>query len=224
MFSIDLYTQRMERLLKEKFGERLMYMGLQGSYLRGEATDTSDIDIVVVLDRLEICDMDAYREVVREAGDEERSCGFICGKEELAVWNPMEIGQLLRETKDIHGKLADLVPEYTRRDEICFLKMSLNNLFHALCHRYIHAGWEKSARRLAGDYKSAFFIIQQMHFLETGKFCMTKADLERALTGDDREIMETERTMRQGGECDMPEAFKRLYDWCRAAMIRADRL
>ncbi|MBQ9141799.1 MAG: nucleotidyltransferase domain-containing protein [Lachnospiraceae bacterium] len=32
---------------KDEFGDRLLYVGLQGSYLRGEATESSDIDIMV---------------------------------------------------------------------------------------------------------------------------------------------------------------------------------
>ena len=36
--------------LTENFGERIWFVGLQGSYGRGEATESSDIDVVVILD------------------------------------------------------------------------------------------------------------------------------------------------------------------------------
>ena len=43
---------------RELFGERLWFVGLQGSYGRGEATDTSDIDVVsLFLDTLNIDDL-----------------------------------------------------------------------------------------------------------------------------------------------------------------------
>ena len=42
------YTKRLTEELKMKFGKRLLYVGLQGSYLRGEATPESDIDIMLV--------------------------------------------------------------------------------------------------------------------------------------------------------------------------------
>ena len=38
--------------LTECFGERIWFVGLQGSYGRGEATETSDLDMVVILDDL----------------------------------------------------------------------------------------------------------------------------------------------------------------------------
>ncbi len=51
-FDIHNYCHRLKEALLEAFGPRLCYMGLQGSWLRGEATPRSDIDTVVILDRL----------------------------------------------------------------------------------------------------------------------------------------------------------------------------
>ena len=38
--------------VNDTFGNRTYFVGLQGSYGRGEATETSDIDVVVILDEL----------------------------------------------------------------------------------------------------------------------------------------------------------------------------
>ena len=46
-----------ERLM-ETFGDRIMFIGLQGSRARGEATENSDVDAVVILDRV------SYEDVV----------------------------------------------------------------------------------------------------------------------------------------------------------------
>ena len=43
MLRIDEYVDELIILLKDAFGERLMYIGLQGSYLRNEETENSDI-------------------------------------------------------------------------------------------------------------------------------------------------------------------------------------
>ena len=48
MFRVDEYISSLIELLKIAYGDRLLYIGLQGSYLRGEATENSDIDIMVV--------------------------------------------------------------------------------------------------------------------------------------------------------------------------------
>ena len=50
MFQPDAYISSLIVLLKEAFQDRLLYVGLQGSYLRGEATGHSDIDVMVVID------------------------------------------------------------------------------------------------------------------------------------------------------------------------------
>lgn len=47
MLRIDEYIDKLINSLKDVFGERLMYIGLQGSYLRNEETKNSDIDIMV---------------------------------------------------------------------------------------------------------------------------------------------------------------------------------
>ena len=46
--------------LQEKFAENLLFVGLQGSHNRGEATETSDIDVVVILDELSALDIESY--------------------------------------------------------------------------------------------------------------------------------------------------------------------
>ncbi len=113
MLQPDEYISGMISLMKERFGKRLLYVGLQGSYLRGEADRESDIDIMTVLDFLSVEDLNVYRQVVEENGHAEKACGFLCGKDELAHWNPCEICHLLHTTKDYYGKLSSLVPSYT---------------------------------------------------------------------------------------------------------------
>ena len=46
---VQKYMERLVQLLRQQFGEQLLYVGLQGSCRRGEATENSDIDAVVVL-------------------------------------------------------------------------------------------------------------------------------------------------------------------------------
>ena len=82
--------------LRDAFGARLVYLGLQGSYARGEADERSDLDVMCVLEGLSAADLDAYRQIVQGLPWAEKACGFICGREELAAWNPLEIACLLR--------------------------------------------------------------------------------------------------------------------------------
>ena len=129
MFGLEKYLNDLLTSLNNKFEKRLLYVGLQGSYLRNEANVNSDIDIMVIIDEMTIHDLDDYKKILISIGYFEKSCGFICGKSEMANWNPLEVCQLLYTTKDLYGKLADLVPTYTVEDEKNFIKLSLGNLF-----------------------------------------------------------------------------------------------
>ena len=52
MIEIEPWLERFTQVLRKTFGERVWFAGLQGSYARGEATESSDIDPVVILDVL----------------------------------------------------------------------------------------------------------------------------------------------------------------------------
>ena len=58
------YIKDLTEALKAEFGERFLYLGLQGSHLRGEATEKSDIDVVVILDTLTVKDLETYKAIV----------------------------------------------------------------------------------------------------------------------------------------------------------------
>lgn len=174
MIDYENYIAQLTKDLHEALGERLVYVGLQGSYLRGEANENSDIDIMVVIDDMQVSDMDLYRTAIFKLEEPEKSCGFIVGKEELAHWNPLEICHVLHTTRDYYGKLEELVPAYTEQDIWNFVNMSVNNLFHEICHRYIHRSRERNVAALPGSYKGVFFILQNLHFLKQGEFMQTK--------------------------------------------------
>ena len=70
--------------LHKAFGPRLRYLGLQGSYCRGEATESSDIDLVTILDEVSLRDLDKYRAIVRALQEGDKACGSICEETELS--------------------------------------------------------------------------------------------------------------------------------------------
>ena len=220
MFNAADYINKLIEQLRACFGKRLAYVGLQGSYLRNEANENSDIDIMVVIDGLTVYDMDVYRGIIKTLGDHEKSCGFICGTEDLKNWNSLEICHLLNTTKDYFGTLTELVPKYTTEDVRSFVKLSLGNLYHELCHRFIHSEREKTVSALPRIYKSVFFILQDLHYLESGSFMSCKKDLAEVLTGKDKLVLETAISVSCGAEFDFDEAFDLLFTWCKEALGR----
>ena len=57
MINITAWMKAFLQTLNETFANRVWFVGLQGSYGRGEATETSDVDIVVILDELSATDI-----------------------------------------------------------------------------------------------------------------------------------------------------------------------
>ena len=218
MINVDGYISELIQLLQKRFGSRLCYVGLQGSYLRGEATECSDIDIMAVIDGLSVADLDVYRESIEAMGDFDKSCGFICSREDLCHWNPLEICNLLYSTKDCYGVLRELIPTYSQEDVRNFVKLSLNNLYHEICHRYIHAPRDRSIQALPFTYKGVFFILQNLHYLRTGIFAPTKAELLTQLTGNDKAVLERLMQYHTGEDCDFEESFELLFHWCQETL------
>ncbi|MDE5952402.1 MAG: hypothetical protein K2H12_12595 [Acetatifactor sp.] len=136
-------------------------------------------------------------------------------------WNPLEICQLLHTTKDYYGKLADYMPPYTAEDERNYVKLSLGNLFHELCHRYIHADRERNISAFPYTCKSAFFILQNMHYLSSGDFLLTKQEMLDALTDEeDKQVLMLGMALKDGGDYDFDRAFSTLFEWCQHALSR----
>lgn len=220
MLRIDEYIDELINTLKDAFGERLMYIGLQGSYLRNEETENSDIDIMAVIDNISVEDLKTYQKVLVSIGNFDKSCGFICGKTDLEHWNPLEICHLLNTTKDYYGELKRLVPSYTIEDERNYVKLSLNNLYHEICHRYVHADREDNISKLPITCKSVFFIIQHLHYLSSGNFISTKRELLECVQDEDKTVLELSMSLQNCIDYDFDKAFSILFHWCQNALSR----
>ena len=141
-FDIEVYMQKIKQELLNTFGDELVYLGLQGSFRRGEARESSDIDVMVILEEFTVERMAEYREILKRVGNFNKSCGFICGRKEMKNWNRFEICQLLHETKDYYGTLSQLVPAYSRQDvqqAIYIMSFAIAIFMHQTpCKRYFH--------------------------------------------------------------------------------------
>ncbi|MBP3651276.1 MAG: nucleotidyltransferase domain-containing protein [Clostridia bacterium] len=224
MFQPDQYLSSLIHQLKAAFQQRLIYVGLQGSYLRGEATEHSDIDVMVVLHNLTADDLTTYRNVISALPDSDKSCGFICGLEELQHWNPLEICHLLHTTKTYYGQLEAIIPSFTRQHVCDYVKLSVGNLYHELCHRHVHASAQERRDALPGACKQVFFILQNLHYAEHNNFLSTRKELLAALSAEDRLVLQTALLIGGGAAFDDNEAFSLLLRWCQKALVRASNI
>lgn len=184
------WMKELKSKLQAAFGGRLCFLGLQGSRRRGEASETSDIDVVTVLDSLSPEDLRLYRGVLDTMPHRELACGFICGSKELRAWPRHELRGLLEDTQPIYGELSSLLPEPNAEDAADYLRISAGNLYHEVCHRYLYGGSPaQQAEKLRGAYKTAVFMLQHLTLLRTGSYPADRAALLPLVSGDEKEIL-----------------------------------
>lgn len=219
MVDIKIWMEELADRLEERFGPRLLFLGLQGSYGRGEANEESDIDVVAVLDRAELSDLDAYRAIVRKMPEGEKACGFLCGAQELKNWPKYDLLAVVRDTRDVRGSLADLLPSFCRDDLAEAAAIGASGLYHAAVHTYLYADRENWHGFLKEAHKSAFFTLRALHELRTGENVRAKRDLLPLLSGDEREILAYSLSLKDE---PLEDAFARLVRWSAAAMAGAE--
>ncbi|MBE6776265.1 MAG: nucleotidyltransferase domain-containing protein [Ruminococcaceae bacterium] len=210
MINISLWTDEFLKALADVFGDRLWFVGLQGSYARGEATESSDIDLVVILDELSPADIYTYNSMLDTLPDRELVCGFLSGKEELLNWEPSDLFQFYYDTKPLKGSLDGLLSLIDDASVSRAIKAGVCNIYHGCVHNMLY---EKSEDVLRGLYKSASFVIQAVCFKESGKYVSRLSDLTGAVSADDRIIIEIFMKLKNGGEVNLREMSDTLYNW-----------
>lgn len=216
MLDKDQWIPALTGKLREAFGDRLLFVGLQGSYRRGEATERSDIDVVVVLDRLEIEDLETYRTQLDSMPENEKACGFVSGAAELLHWPKYEIFQMVQETQPCLGSLEGLVPDVARQDVEESLRIGAANLYHAACHIFLYDDPTRDLEILRDAYKSSFFLLQLLHYLRSGHYARSKKELLPLLEESERKILELGMDWdgcRPEREAYPDALFRRLIAW-----------
>lgn len=211
-FQIDIWLNNILEKLKNKFGERLLFVGLQGSYNRGEASADSDIDLVIILDELRFEDLKAYKKIVDNMPYKEKACGFVSGKAELQNWSKHDIFQFFYDTKPLLGKLSDIINPPSVSDVKLSLKFSAEMLYHSAVHSFLFA--DNPEEQLAYLYKTAFFILQAKYFVENNIYIQTKKELLPLLKGIDKEILEICADISKL-EYETEFLYSKLIFWCR---------
>lgn len=173
--------------LKFLFGYRLLFVGLQGSYGRGEAMDSSDIDMVVILNRVFTKDLKLYSSMLDTLPNREKVCGFISGRQELIHWEHSDLFQFYYDVTPIFGSIDFLQPLIDKEDVHRAVRIGACNIYHMCGHNIVH---EKSAEILKALYKSATFTVQAVYYDQTRTYIKQKAKLLPVLRPQERKILQ----------------------------------
>ena len=212
MPEITSWTKQFLQVLDETFGERVWFAGLQGSYGRGEATETSDIDAVVILDDVSAMDLQTYQTMLDRLPNRDLICGFLSGKQELLNWEPSDLFQFYYDTRPLKGTLDELLERLDDTAVNRAIKIGACNIYHGCVHNMLH---EKNEEILKGLYKSASFVVQAICFAQTGTYVSRQKDLLVVISPSERMIVETFLKLKQGGEVDFDTMSEALFTWAK---------
>ena len=212
MIDITVWMNQFLKSLNEIFANRVWFVGLQGSYGRGEATKTSDIDVVVILDELSVMDIQTYNAMLDSLPHRELICGFVSGKEELLTWEPSDLFQFYYDTTPIQGSLDKLLAVIDESAVNRAIKIGACNIYHGCVHNALH---EKSEDILKGLFKSASFVVQAIAFKQTGKYIKLQSELRDVVSIDERVIVDTFLSLKNGGMVDFDSMSETLFAWSK---------
>lgn len=217
MVNIDLWLTEFQTRLDETFANRIYFLGLQGSYARGEATASSDLDVVVIFDELTPADLQAYGAMLDKLPHREKICGFVSGRKELENWERSDLFQFYHDTRPIRGSLDELLPMLDADAVNRAIRIGACNLYHGCVHNLLHG---KSEDMVRGLYKSASFVVQAICFRETGRYIRRQSELRELVTGDDRRIVDTFLHLKSGGAVDFTGMSDLLFRWAKCWIVK----
>ncbi len=96
----------------------------------------------------------------------------------------------------------------------------MNNLYHEICHRYVHADREYNVLKLPITCRSVFFIIQHLYYLSSGNFILTKRELLEYVQDEDKAVLELSISLQEHINYDFDRAFLVLFHWCQNTLSK----
>lgn len=212
MIDIQKWMDAFLVALDQTFGERIWFVGLQGSYGRGEATEQSDIDVVVILDQVSAPDITSYNAMLDSLSHRELTCGFFSGKEELMNWEPSDLFQLCHDTIPIRGSMEEVLALIDEEAVRRAIKLGACNIYHGCVHNMLH---RKGVDTLYQLYKCASFVVQAIVFRQTGTYIKHLDRLLPVAASGERAVIETFLAMKNGQAVDFETASRALFAWAK---------
>lgn len=209
MVDINSWLEEFLQKLNETFKSRVWFVGLQGSYGRGEATETSDIDVVVILNELTVSDIQTYNDMLDTLPHRELICGFVSGKNEIMNWEPADLFQFYNDTMPIKGSLDELLPKIDSVAVDRAIKIGACNIYHGCVHNMLHT---KNDDILKGLYKAASFVVQAIVFKQTGDYIKHQNQLLQAALLDEKIVIETFLKYKNFETVDFNSASEILFE------------
>ena len=206
--NINSFMESFKKNLLNLFNDNLLFLGLQGSYGRGEAKESSDIDSVIILRHCGKDEILKYRSYIDTLPEKDILCGFVSSIDELRAWESADRAQLILDTKPLYGELTPHCPEITPEDILRAVQQGACAIYHASSHNILHARDWSILPELS---KSTRFTIRMKQYLDTGVYVSAFRDLIAVVDEKEKMILETQYPSTED------DAFI-LFEWASETM------
>lgn len=213
MLDIKEWIENFKTEILNNFENRIEFVGIQGSYARGEANENSDIDVVVIFDELTIDDLKRYDKIISSMSHRDKICGFVSGKDEIINWEKSDLFQFYNDTIAVYKELDFLAPLIKKENVKQAVLIGTCNIYHACCHNIIH---EKDIEILNALFKQATFVLQAKYFFETDNYIAKKSELIDKLSDTDKQILRLSLDIKSKGNLsndDFESYSNELFVW-----------
>lgn len=214
-FDINDWLNEISFKIKKQFKDRVLFIGYHGSYIRGEATDASDIDMVVILDKIDLYDLKEYKKIVKSMFHNEKACGFISGKDEIQNWSKSDMFQFCFETKALYGNLHEIITPISTNDIKLMIKSGAQAIYHCTCHSYLFSN--DIRKSLSDILKNVFFILQAHYFLQNNKYISTKKELLLLMNNQEKILLENcinRDDLKNWDSSKIDGLYNTIIHWC----------
>jgi hypothetical protein len=223
---VETWLDEFVRRLREVFGERLRFVGHHGSWARGEAAPESDIDTMVILDRIEPPDLVGFRAVIESMPDGGKAAsGLLTSVPEMRALPRSGLMQYFWGCKVLHGSMEGIVERPTERDLLEDVRAKAStHLLNARHYLLFPHDLSQKVHNLRYPFKECAYALQQWVLVQSGEFVARKDDLLRVLDEEmDRAVVEVVRAWRQSEQdrTARPAYYLELLEkWCRSMLSR----
>ena len=167
-----------EGSVKEAFGNRLKYIGLRGSHLRGEAQERSDVDFLIILDGVAQRDLEVLKSLIRK--QPHRISPYVLSSDEFRGLPRHVKAQFWLEEPQIFSMFG--VPEPTRDDLWEIVRSDLDVAIHTVRHYYLEEHPEDQILKGLRYYvKTCDFALRVIVYILTGDYPTTRSQLKAKL-------------------------------------------
>jgi len=218
---VDKWLGDFLKRLRRGFRDRLIFVGHHGSWARGEAKMESDIDAIVILDRIDSHDLDIFRDIISSMPDAKNLASTaLLSVSELQVWPRFDLVGLFYGCKVLHGALNGIIEKTKTVDLIDSIKVIASANLHHARHYLLHPHeLGKVVHNLKYPFKNCFYALQSWILLKENKYVARKKNILKILKEtDDKEVvlvakdwkeLEEDRTKRPLYYIDLLERWSR---------------